>query len=74
MPEQRAYTTSDPAVLSLQGTLVAMAKDIARLRELLEEYGRHAEDCNAQFGDQYRSRCGWREVEAQLREPEAHYA
>ena len=32
----------------------------------LVEYGRHNEGCSAAHGDQYRCRCGWRDVEAEV--------
>jgi len=38
----------------------------ARLRSLLREYGRHQEGCDAHWGDRYRCRCGWRDVEAEF--------
>lgn len=52
-----------PALSSAEQAQVLVA-EVRRLRQLLAEYGRHAEGCNAQFGDRYRCRCGWREVEA----------
>ena len=36
--------------------------ETARLRQLIREYARHTEGCSAAHGDQYRCRCGWREV------------
>ena len=45
--------------------------EVVRLRQLLIEYGRHNEGCNAQFGDTYRCRCGWREVEPEFTAQEA---
>ena len=38
----------------------AALDEIDLLRDLLYEYGRHAEGCSAEFGDTYRCRCGWR--------------
>jgi hypothetical protein len=43
-----------------------MNADYERAVHLLVEYGRHQEGCNAQWGDGYRCRCGWREVEAEF--------
>jgi hypothetical protein len=40
-----------------------LVAELRRLRGLVVEYGRHAEGCNAQWGDRYRCRCGWRDVE-----------
>jgi hypothetical protein len=39
-----------------------LVEEVRRLRGLLLEYGRHGEGCNAQWGDTYRCRCGWRET------------
>jgi hypothetical protein len=39
-----------------------LVSEVRRLRQLLVEYGRHGEGCNAQWGDTYRCRCGWRET------------
>ena len=36
-------------------------------RQWLLEYGRHGYGCNAEYGDKYRCRCGWRDVEAELK-------
>jgi len=44
----------------------SLVAEVQRLRDLLTTYGRHQEGCNAAHGDQYRCRCGWREVEASL--------
>ena len=44
-------------------TMGALLMEARRLRRLLVEYGRHSEGCNAQWGDTYRCRCGWREAE-----------
>jgi hypothetical protein len=54
------------AMLALEGELQARQDEIERLRGLLQEYGRHQEGCNAQWGDTYRCRCGWWEVEAEF--------
>ena len=43
--------------------------EAVRYRQLLIEYGRHNEGCNAQWGDTYRCRCGWREVEREFIAP-----
>lgn len=45
-------------------TARALLDEVRRLRQLLTEYGRHTEGCSAAHGDQYRCRCGWRDVEA----------
>jgi hypothetical protein len=46
---------------------VAMWKENERLRQLLAEYGRHAEGCSAAHGARYRCRCGWRDMEAEFK-------
>jgi hypothetical protein len=43
--------------------------EVRRLHQLLFEYGRHSEGCNAQWGDTYRCRCGWRDVEREFLSP-----
>jgi hypothetical protein len=41
-----------------------LVAEVRRLRQLIIEYARHTEGCSAAHGDQYRCRCGWRDVEA----------
>ena len=41
--------------------------EVARLREVLAEYGRHAEGCSAAVGSQYRCKCGWDRERTALR-------
>jgi hypothetical protein len=43
-------------------TMTRLVAESRRMRGLLLEYGRHNEGCSAAHGDQYRCRCGWREV------------
>jgi hypothetical protein len=57
--EQSFYDTSSKAA--------EYREEIARLRQLLVEYGRHTEGCSAAHGDQYRCRCGWRDVEREFK-------
>ena len=40
---------------------LALEKVIAE-RDALREYARHSEGCSAVFGDQYRCRCGFRDI------------
>lgn len=39
---------------------------VEKLRELLREYGRHSEGCNAAFGS-YPCKCGWSDFEKEGR-------
>ena len=41
-------------------------EEIERLRQIIREYARHNEGCSAAHGDQYRCRCGWREIEGEF--------
>lgn len=41
-------------------------EEIKRLRQIIQEYARHNEGCSAAHGDQYRCRCGWREIEPEF--------
>jgi hypothetical protein len=39
----------------------ALVAEVERLRQALEDYGRHSEGCSGQYGPSYRCRCGWRD-------------
>jgi hypothetical protein len=39
----------------------ALVAEVERLRQALEDYGRHSEGCSGQYGSSYRCRCGWRD-------------
>ena len=43
----------------------------ANLFDDMKEYVRHSEGCSAAHGDQYRCRCGYRELAALLRDCES---
>ena len=42
-------------------------QEAERYREWLLEYGRHGYGCVGEYGEGYRCRCGWRDVEAELK-------
>ena len=41
---------------------LAAIRDLRAERDALREYARHSEGCSAVFGDQYRCRCGFRDI------------
>lgn len=52
---------------SISDSLRLAADEIERLtadRDALREYAKHSEGCSAVFGDQYRCRCGFRDIAA----------
>ena len=58
-------TASDQEAAHLEYTQVRAEN--ARLRQIIIDYARHNEGCSAAFGDKYRCRCGWRDVEAEFK-------
>jgi hypothetical protein len=66
MPDPRWIAEMDEAADAEIAAEQKIEEEIARLRQIITEYARHNEGCNAQFGAKYRCRCGWRQYEAEF--------
>jgi hypothetical protein len=54
-PENPAF------IAAARADVPALVAEVERLRQALEDYGRHSEGCSGQYGPSYRCRCGWRD-------------